>query len=390
MQRSFSRKPLIKPAMDGPKKNTKQTQDFVAAHVKAAPELQQAEDSPSVPPLPKWRLGFIALSALLTILGGLMLGLYSFVNYLYEAKPDIEAQNMVFEVPRGAGLSRITQDLEAAGLIDRPFIFKLVTKLRGNEANFKAGEYELSAPMSMADIYQKLSEGKAVLYPFTVPEGRTSAQIIRAMQSMETLNGEVDIIPAEGTVLPETYMTPRGMTRAQLIQKMQEAQTAYIESIWDGRQKDLPIKTKAEAINLASIVEKETGIGGERDLVAGVFINRLRKGMKLESDPTIIYGISQGEILRNKSGAQRGLRRSEIDRKTDWNTYQIEGLPKTPICNPGKAAIAAVLNPAKTDAIFFVADGTGGHVFAKTLREHNNNVAKWRKIERARKRKAGR
>lgn len=338
--------------------------------------------------LPKFTLALIGLTGIVTLLGGLLLGLYSFMNYHYEIVPKTDSQALVFEVPRGAGLSAITRDLENAGLIDNPFIFKMVTKLRGNEAKFKAGEYAISAPLSMAKIYKTLSEGKAVLYPFTVPEGRTSAQIMRAMSRVETLIDDQPAVPPEGTLLPETYMTPRGMTRSQLITQMTAAQTAWIDSLWEGRQDGLPIKSKAEAIILASIVEKETGLGGERNEVAGVFINRLNKGMRLESDPTIIYGISRGEILRNKAGQQRGLRRSEIDRKTDWNTYQIPRLPKTPICNPGKAAIAAVLNPAKTEALFFVADGTGGHVFAKTLREHNNNVITWRKIERARKRKA--
>ncbi len=395
MRRLFSLRLPINSGMDGRDKHNKRATDFSNADKQpqaktqhpAGPNPEKSSDNSADQPLPKGRLWLIGLGGILTLFGGVVIGLYSAVNYLYEAEPDLENQTQIFEVPRGAGLSRIAQDLKMAGLIDKPFIFKLVTKLRGNEANFKAGEYELSTPLSMSDIYDALSEGKAVLYPFTIAEGRTSAQIVRAMKAMNTLTGEIDRVPLEGTVLPETYMTPRGMTRTQLIQKMQKAQKDYIDQIWDGRQKDLPIKTKAEAINLASIVEKETGLGGERDLVAGVFINRLRKGMRLESDPTIIYGISKGEILRGKSGKQRGLRRSEIDRKTDWNTYQIDGLPKTPICNPGKAAIAAVLNPAKTDAIFFVADGSGGHAFAKTLREHNNNVAKWRKIERARKRK---
>ena len=184
-------------------------------------------------------------------------------------------------------------------------------------------------------------------------------------------------------------MHARGMSRKALVAKMQSAQTELIDSLWEARQEGLPIKTKSEAINLASIVEKETGGGHEVDKVAGVFINRLNKAMRLQSDPTIIYGISQGEILRGKNGKQRGLRRSEIDRKTDWNTYQIDGLPKTPICNPSANAIRAVLNPAETDALFFVADGTGGHAFSKTYAEHNKHVAKWRVIERKRKTNGG-
>ena len=287
----------------------------------------------------------------------------------------------VFSVAPGSGTSMIAEKLENEGLIKNADLFKLLIKLEEAETSLKAGEYEIAAEASLHDIYETLSDGKAILYPFTAPEGLTSAQIMRVMATLETLQDDNPPIPAEGTLLPETYMTPRGMTRSALIEKMKNAQRDVIDTLWETRQADLPISTKREAIILASIVEKETGISGERDKVAGVFINRLRKGMRLESDPTIIYGITGGEPLG------RGIRRSEIDGKTDWNTYQIDGLPITPICNPGKEAIAAVLNPAETDAIFFVADGTGGHVFARTLREHNNNVAKWRKIERERKRK---
>ncbi len=333
--------------------------------------------------LPKKTLALIALAALITLGIGVIIAIYAAVNYQYERAPNGVSSETVFTVPRGSGLSSIAEKLEKAELIESAFIFKLVTKLRGNEGRFKAGEFLISSPSSMSKIYDTLSEGKAILYPFTVPEGRTSAQIMRDMARIETLVDDNPAIPPEGSLLPETYMTPRGMSRTDLIANMQHAQTALIDKLWETRQEGLPIKTKHEAIILASVVEKETGIGAERDKVAGVFINRLNKGMRLESDPTIIYGVSKGEVLRNRSGKRRGLRRSEIDRKTDWNTYQIDGLPKTPICNPGKDAIAAVLNPAKTDAIFFVADGTGGHVFARTLREHNNNVRKWRKIERA-------
>lgn len=353
--------------------------------------LKNQPDEVAASPLKTRRksLFFMGFVGFLTFFGGLILGLYSFVNYKYEAKPKAESQEVIFEVKRGSGLSTISKNLYSQGLVENEFLFKIVTKLRGNEANFKAGEYALSMSMSQAEIYDVLSEGKAILYPFTVPEGRTSVQILRAMAGMDTLVNDNPPVPPEGSLLPETYLTPRGMTHSALITKMQNAQTSLINRLWENRRENLPIKTKAEAINLAAVVEKETGIGAERAKVAGVFINRLNIGMKLESDPTIIYGISKGEILVGRDGKQRGLRRSEIDRVTPWNTYQIPRLPKTPICNPGADAIAAVLNPAKTEAIFFVADGTGGHAFAKTLREHNRNVAKWRKIERAR-RQAGR
>ena len=356
---------------------------------KTRKQAQTITQNPEITQLPKKQkrvLAVIALTSAMTILAALVLGAYAVVNYQYEAMPKGEAAEAIFEVPRGSGLSSIATRLEEDGLIKSAFIFKLVTKLRGNEANFKAGEFVLTRPASMSEIYTTLAEGKAVLYPFTAPEGLTSAQIIRSMASIETLTGEVTDIPAEGTMLPETYMTPKGMTRLALVKKMQDAQVEIIDRLWDTRQAGLPLKSKSEAIILASIVEKETGVGSERDIVAGVFINRLNKGMRLQTDPTIIYGISKGEPLVNSKGQRRTLYRSEIDRKTPWNTYQIDGLPPTPICNPGAEAIAAVLNPAKTDYLFFVADGTGGHVFAKTNREHTNNVIKWRKIERERQR----
>jgi len=353
-------------------------------------KAQSATQNPDTAGLPKKQkrmLGFIALTSVITILIALILGAYAVVNYRYEATPKGEAAETIFEVPRGSSLSSIAARLEKDGLIKSAFMFKLVTKLRGNEANFKAGEFIITQPASMGKIYETLAEGKAVLYPFTVPEGLTSTQIMRAMERIETLTGEAPETPAEGTMLPETYMTPKGMSRAALVKKMQDAQIKIIDELWETRQKDLPLKSKEEAIILASIVEKETGVGAERDVVAGVFINRLRIGMKLQTDPTIIYGISKGEPLYNKRGQRRTLYRSEIDRKTPWNTYQIDGLPPTPICNPGAEAIAAVLQPATTDYLFFVADGSGGHVFAKTNREHVNNVNKWRKIERERQRK---
>ena len=359
----------------------------MARQKKAQEAVIQNPDNVKFPKKQKHMLGFIALTSLFTIAAAIVLGAYAMVNYRYEATPKGEAAEIVFEVPQGSGLSFIAARLEKDDLIKSAFIFKLVTKLRGNEGNFKAGEFVISRPASMSKVYETLAEGKAVLYPFTAPEGLTSAQIVRAMASVETLTGEMPESPAEGTMLPETYMTPKGMSRAALVKKMQDAQSKVIDELWKTRQEGLPLKSKEDAIILASIVEKETGVGAERDVVAGVFINRLKIGMKLQTDPTIIYGISKGEPLYNKRGQRRTLYRSEIDRKTPWNTYQIEGLPPTPICNPGAEAIAAVLQPAKTEYLFFVADGTGGHVFAKTNREHVNNVNKWRKIERERQRK---
>lgn len=317
--------------------------------------------------------------AMMTFLTAFVLIGYSALKYRYIGDGPLKAES-VFEVPKGAGLSRVAKSLESNGAIASSNVFKLFVRLDGGETSLKAGEYALPAEASMRDIYEILKDGKAILYPITFAEGLTSAQIVRLIEAAPNLTGELKETPEEGTLLPETYMLPKTMSKAELIAKMQKAQIDVVDKLWENRAENLPFKTKQEALILASVVEKETGQNSERHHVAGVFVNRMRKGMRLESDPTIIYGITGGEKLG------RGLRRSEIDRKTDWNTYQIDGLPITPICNPGRAAIEATLNPMDTEDIFFVADGTGGHAFAKTLREHNNNVKKWRAIERQRKR----
>lgn len=320
-------------------------------------------------------IAFLSFAAAFAMIG------FAIIKYSYISDGPLVSEQ-VFEIKKGAGLSSIATKLDDEGIISSASTFKMFVKFDGGQANLKAGEYAIPSAASMEDVYGILTDGQAILYPITFAEGLTSAQILRKIAANKNIPGEAPNTLAEGTLLPETYMLPKSMTKTALVKKMRAEHEALIDELWKDRALNLPIKTKKEAIILASIVEKETGVNSEREHVAGVFINRLNKGMRLESDPTIIYGINGGEKLG------RGLRRSEIDRKTDWNTYQISGLPKTPICNPGRAAIAAVLNPMKTEDIFFVADGTGGHVFAKTLREHNNNVIKWRKIERSRKRSA--
>lgn len=334
----------------------------------------------ALPKKDKRLLAFIAFMAVLTALIGVAIAAFATVNYLYEApyKQQAEREAVIFEVPKGSGLSLIATRLEREELIKNAFLFKLVTKMRGNESNFKAGEFLIQPGESMAKIYENLAEGKAILYPVTIAEGLASLQIMALLDTIPELVDDNPPVPAEGSLLPETYMIPRGMKQSELLAKMKAAQTRELDRLWENRAADLPIKTKAEAVILASVVEKETGIGSERDEVAGVFTNRLRRGMRLQSDPTIIYGVTKGLPLG------RRILRSEINRITDWNTYQIPALPKTPICHPGKEALAAVLNPAQTKNIYFVADGTGGHVFAETLAGHERNVREWRKIQRAR------
>jgi len=282
-------------------------------------------------------------------------------------------------IEEGSGLGRIARQLEREDLVSSAMMFRLGVEAFGEAGSLKAGEYEIPRHASMRQIMRILVDGKPILHPITVFEGMTSWEVVEHLKLQPVLTGSVPIVPAEGTLLPETYLVTRGTSRQEVIDRMQRAQAKVIEDLWDDRAEGLPFDTVAEALVLASVVEKETGKGDERDKAASVFVNRLDRGMRLQSDPTIIYGITKGQ-----GALGRRIRRSEIDRATPWNTYQVDGLPPTPICNPGAASIAAVLNPAVTDYLFFVADGTGGHAFAKTNREHERNVRAWRRIQRER------
>jgi len=316
----------------------------------------------------------LALAAAGTVYGG-----YKWMQAEFAA-PGPASEETVILLPRGAGLISIAGQLEREGLISDRRIFRAAVTLDGGEGVLRAGEYSIPAGASMAQIYEQLRVGQTVQYPVTLAEGLTSAMIVDTLNAVEVLTGEITSVPAEGTLLPETYLVTRGTARQDVLDRMAEAQDALLDALWEGRAENLPVETREEAIILASVVEKETGVGSERPEVASVFVNRLRRGMRLESDPTIIYGISQGEPLG------RGLRRSEIDNAENaWNTYQIPRLPPTPIANPGSESIAAVLNPAEGSALFFVADGSGGHAFADTYAEHQRNVAIWRRIERQRR-----
>jgi UPF0755 protein len=247
----------------------------------------------------------------------------------------------------------------------------------GKPLQLKAGEYELQPGTSMRLVAEILAEGKSLLYRVTIPEGLTSQQIVDRLKADPNIVGEVASLPSEGSLLPDTYRFSRGMTRQRLIELMQEERRKLLEKAWANRQTDLPFSTPEDAIVLASIVEKETGRSDERSRVAAVFINRLRQGMRLQSDPTILYGLFAGQVAWG-----RPIYKNEIQQKTTHNTYQIDGLPPTPICNPGRASIEATLNPAKTGDLYFVADGAGGHVFTSTLKDHNAAVVNWRKVEK--------
>jgi UPF0755 protein len=295
------------------------------------------------------------------------------------------AQAKMLTIPLNDGRQRIAERLEKEGVVHdgRTFIAGLylmqITSLitGGKPIDLKAGDYEIKSGASIRNVVETLAEGKTVLMRVTVPEGLTSHQIVERLKADPTLSGDIKQIPAEGTLLPETYSVPRGLARAKLIELMQAAQKRVIDQLWAERLQTIPLKTPEEALVLASIIEKETGRNDERDRVASVFTNRLRQKMPLQSDPTILYGLAQGKVQWGKP-----ILRSEIRSATPHNTYVIPALPPTPICNPGRAAIEAALKPAETKDLFFVADGKGGHVFAATNREHEANVAKWRQVER--------
>jgi len=254
-----------------------------------------------------------------------------------------------------------------------------VAVLKARGLTLKHGEYKFAKQASLADVVETLSEGKVVQHSFTVAEGLTSEQIVQRLLEIEALSGQIKEIPREGTLLPETYKFTRGMSREQILQRMQQAQKRVLQEVWARRSPDLPpqIQTPEQLVTLASIVEKETGRDDERTRVAAVFANRLKAKMKLQSDPTIIYGLIGG-----KGALGRPIMKSEIEQATPYNTYTIEGLPPGPIANPGKASLEATANPARTKELFFVADGTGGHTFSDNYAEHLKAVAKLRAIER--------
>jgi len=325
----------------------------------------------------------LATSIVLALIAvGAVGGGYVWLTRAFE-QPGPAAEDKVVLLAPGLGLNAIAERLESEGLITSRYVFRAGVTLEGGERSLKAGEYAVPAGASMREIFAMLADGRVVQYAVTFAEGLTSAMIVASLAQSEVLEGEIAEAPPEGALLPETYQVVRGTSRQALLDRMAEAQTALVDRLWETRAEGLPFDTKEQAIILASIVEKETGLPEERARVAAVFVNRLKRGMPLESDPTIIYGISQGEPLVNAAGERRGIRRSELDNAANpYNTYHIRGLTPGPICNPGADSIAAVLNPATTNDLFFVADGTGGHAFAATLAEHNRNVARWRRIER--------
>ena len=315
------------------------------------------------------------LSFLLVCAVGLIISA-ALIEERLTAPGPLQADKIVVIAPH-SGVPDILSHLEEEGVIDSPLLLNAALFVEGNRSNLKPGEYLFRQNASARDVMDTLITGKQILHSITIPEGLTTAQILDRLRDADFLAGDIHESPKEGSLLPETYKVPRGMPRDALIRKMEKDQEDAINRIWRRRSPDNPLKSSYELVTLASIVEKETGKADERPRVAEVFLNRLTKHMKLQSDPTIVYGLVGG-----KGTLGRGILKSEVEQPTPYNTYVIEGLPPGPIANPGVAALEAVANPSRTKDLYFVADGTGGHAFAETLDQHAKNVARWRQIEK--------
>jgi UPF0755 protein len=293
--------------------------------------------------------------------------------------PGPTTEERIVFVPRGAGLDRVADLLAAEGVIGSAALFRIGARYGGRNAVVRYGEYAVPAGASMAEVFGILVSGRTVQHPLTVPEGLTSWEVAALLNGSELLSGDPVEPPPEGSLAPDTYFLSRGDGRAEVLARMRSRQQRILAEAWAARAEGIAVASPEEALILASLIEKETGLDAERARVSAVFHNRLRRGMRLQTDPTIIYGLTEG---RGPLG--RELTRRDISGPTRWNTYVIDGLPPTPIANPGRAAIEAAVRPAVSDELYFVADGTGGHAFARTLEDHNRNVAAWRAIERQR------
>lgn len=322
------------------------------------------------------KVGVFIGGALLALLITAALAFMVIRSRLDEAGP--LSQEKIILVPEGAGMKTISRIFARQGVIQYPRIFVWASRANHLDRNIRAGEYLIPPHTSMTKLMEILRSGQVVLHKLTVPEGLTSLEIVRILEATPGLSGKIETIPAEGSLLCQTYYYIRGDDRAAIITRMQQAMTSFLDSVWPFRADGLPLASPQEAVILASIVEKETGLVDERAHVAGVYINRLRKDMPLQADPTVSYGLVGGAALG------RSLRFSDLRQSTPFNTYLFKGLPPQPITNPGALAIKAVLNPMATKDLYFVADGTGGHSFAATVKQHNENVARWRRLEKAR------
>lgn len=293
------------------------------------------------------------------------------------------ASETLFTVKPGEGLSAVAKRLQSEGLISDERVMKIRARINPPEDQIKAGEFAIPAGASIDEIMAQLVEGKVVMLKLTIAEGLTTQQVLRLVEEAESLTGDMPTGEiSEGVLLPDTYLFPRGETRVAFLERMKKAQSSTLDDLWPKRADNLPLKTKTDALILASIVQKEAAGHAEYGNVASVFINRLNKGMLLQTDPTVHYGVNKGEPLYNRRGQRRTLYRSELDRDTPWNTYTRPGLPATAISNPGRAAIEAVLNPPNTEYLFFVANPEGGTTFTTNNRDHDRAVAIYRRYER--------
>ena len=332
-------------------------------------DIEDQEDQPKS----RWlsRLFFFFLF-LAIVAGGI--GVTIFTSYL--GRPGSHQADTAVLIEAGAGRVVISARLNAAGITHPQWVMRIEELRRGKRYIPKAGEYSIPKGTSLTEAMDIIHKGQSIQHSFTIPEGQTTAEVLDRLYQDDRLQGSITPQPQEGTLLPETYFYTRGASRGDMIRRMQQSQELAFAALWADRAADLPVKTLDDAIILASIVEKETGQDGERGLVASVFTNRLKIGMKLQSDPTTLYG------LRMSGEPVKRLLRRHLTHDSLWNTYKYHGLPPTPITNPGRASLAAVLNPAKSDFLYFVANGEGGHNFAKTLDAHNKNVKAWRKIQK--------
>ncbi|WP_430475855.1 endolytic transglycosylase MltG [Thalassospira lucentensis] len=313
-------------------------------------------------------LGLLIITAALTVGGA---AVYVYVQYTSPSKL-VQGRDII--IPQGTGVRGIAEIFRREHIVTEPLIFLAGVRVGGLDRSLRAGEYHFPARVSPKQAAEILANGDTVKRFVTIPEGLRSGEIIDRINLVDGLDGEITEIPQDGTLLPETYQFSYGDTKQSIIDRMRAAHDDMVEQLWPGRAQGLPFDTIEEALVLASIVERETGVAAERARVAGVFVNRLNANMRLQSDPTVAYAISPDKRL------DRALTRKDLRFESPYNTYVTRGLPPSPITNPGREAFYAVLHPAPTKDVYFVADGTGGHAFARTLKEHNRNVAKWRRI----------
>ena len=347
-------------------------------------EALQPETAPPPPPAPKRkkpRDGILSsisgfLSFFLVVLFGIFAGYGELLRELRAPGP-LPADKAVVIVSGADGVAIVDQ-LVNEGVITSSFLFSVGMRIEGQGSKqLRAGEYLFKQNASLQDVIDTLANGRVILHNMTIPEGWTSEQAVERLRESDLLSGDIKDIPPEGSIFPDTYRFSKGASREQILRQMEEASKKVITDVWSKRAPDLPFKSPYELVTLASIVEKETAKADERARVAAVYINRLNKHMRLQSDPTIVYGLVGG-----KATLGHPIMKSELDKLTPYNTYLVDGLPPGPIANPGRAALEAVANPSRTKELYFVADGTGGHVFAETLEQHAKNVMRWRQIEK--------